>query len=499
MAPQCAERVYHRAAMRPLDVGIIGSGTAGSAAALFLARAGHRVTVYERVVDPRPVGAGIALQPTGLHVLCRLRLYSDVVARGSKLDRLFVQRAVPDASSARKPLFELSYESAGEGLFGLGVHRGVLFQSLFGALRREPVSVRCGVEIVDLARAERGAEKQRWTWLVDKLGERHGPHELVVVADGARSQLRDDTNTSKRIAKYPWGAMWFVGRDARGDEPRHAHVLHQIVDGNQRLLGMMPTGIGPKVRDKRGQSEPPRSGRLVSLFWSLRGDQVAAVRARGLRAWKDDVRAFSPEAAPIVDTIDDIDQLLFAEYHDVVMHRWSTRNVVYLGDAAHATSPQLGQGANLALWDAMVLADCLADEERDLARALACYSRAREPHLGFYQFATRWLTPFFQGDEAALATMRDLAMPLMAKVPLVRRLMTLSMLGVIDGFGGKTLTLRLPRDQAHREVRAISSYPPPAEPSDPALLGPEPTLAGAQLEGVIAREERAASENSTSE
>lgn len=457
--------------MRPLDVGIIGSGTAGSAAALFLARAGHRVTVYERVEDPRPVGAGIALQPTGLHVLCRLRLYSDVVARGSKIDRLFVQRAVPGVSAPRKSLFDLSYESAGEGLFGLGVHRGVLFQSLFGALRREPVTIRCGVEIVDLARGERGGGKRRASWLIDKFGERHGPHELVVVADGARSQLRDDTNTSKRVAKYPWGAMWFVGRDARGDEPRHARVLHQIVSGNQRLLGMMPTGIGPRVRNTRGESEPPSAGRspgrLVSLFWSLRGDRVEVVRRRGLHAWKDEVRTFSPEAAPIVDTIEHIDQLLFAEYHDVVMHRWSTRNVVYLGDAAHATSPQLGQGANLALWDAMVLADCLGEEEHDLARALACYSRAREPHLGFYQFATRWLTPFFQGDEAALATMRDVAMPLAAKVPLVRRLMTLSMLGVIDGFGGKTLTLRLPREQAEREVRAISSFPPPAEGPDP--------------------------------
>ncbi|AKV04170.1 Oxidoreductase [Labilithrix luteola] len=463
--------------MRPLDVGIIGSGTAGSAAALFLARAGHRVTVYERVPDPKPVGAGIAVQPTGLHVLCRLRLYSDVVARGSKIDRLFVERANVRSPGARKTLFELSYESAGEGLFGLGLHRGVLFQSLFGALRREPVTIRCGVEIVDLARAERSMERRRSTYLVDKLGERHGPHELVVVADGARSQLRDDTNTSKRIAKYPWGALWFVGRDARGDEPRHARILHQIVSGNRRLLGMLPTGIGPKVRNIAGQSEPAPAGRLVSLFWSVRGDEVEALRRGGLGRWKDEVRALAPEAAPIVETIDDVDRLLFAEYHDVVMHRWSTRNVVYLGDAAHATSPQLGQGANLALWDAMVLADCLSDETHDLSRALGCYSRAREPHLGFYQFATRWLTPFFQGDEAALGELRDLAMPLMAKVPLMRRLMTLSMLGVVDGFGGRTLALRLPREPSERETRTSSTFPAPAEPTDSGALGVPSQLA----------------------
>ncbi|MBL8607983.1 MAG: NAD(P)-binding protein, partial [Myxococcales bacterium] len=55
---------------RPLlDVGVIGGGTAGCAVALLLSRQGHAVTVYERVAVPGPVGAGITLQPTGLHVL----------------------------------------------------------------------------------------------------------------------------------------------------------------------------------------------------------------------------------------------------------------------------------------------------------------------------------------------------------------------------------------------------------------------------------------------
>jgi 2-polyprenyl-6-methoxyphenol hydroxylase-like FAD-dependent oxidoreductase len=118
--------------------------------------------------------------------------------------------------------------------------------------------------------------------------------------------------------------------------------------------------------------------------------------------------------------------------------------VVYLGDAAHATSPQLGQGCNLALWDAMVLADVLASEERDLAAALDRYSRARADHLAFYQLATRLLTPFFQGDEPLLGALRDVAMPLMTRVPIANRIMTLSMLGVIDGFAGRTLEVRLP-------------------------------------------------------
>lgn len=428
--------------MRSLDVGIIGAGTAGSAAAVLLARVGHRITLYERVPDPGPVGAGITLQPTGLHVLCRLDLYPYVVSRGARIRRLLCE------SPKGRPLVDLSYASIGEDLFGLGVHRGVLFEALLAAVgrHRRAITLRTGVEIVDLARAEprRGAgggaaQHARESWFVDVHGQRHGPHELVVVADGARSQLRDDTGTSKRITPYPWGALWFVGKDERGEDDPQRSVLYQVADGNQRFVGLLPTGHGPGVHP---------GPRLVSLFWSLRADRVDAWRARGLEAWKDEVRALAPAAAPVLDQIESAEQVLFALYHDVVMDRWSTRNVVYLGDAAHATSPQLGQGANLALWDAMVLADEIEREERDLAVALERYSRARADHLGFYQFATRALTPFFQGDEPLLGSLRDLAMPIMSKIPLTNRMMTLSMLGVVDGFAGKMLALRLPREEA---------------------------------------------------
>ncbi|HVJ93866.1 MAG TPA: NAD(P)/FAD-dependent oxidoreductase [Labilithrix sp.] len=422
--------------MRPLDVGIIGAGTAGSAAALFLARAGHRVTVYERVPTPAAVGAGITLQPTGLHVLHRLGLDAEVVSHGARIDRLFCE------SSSRTPLVDLSYATIGEGLFGLGLHRGVLFEALFGAAARQSgVTMLTGREIVDLARAEppRAGARSRWSWFVDVHRERHGPHELVVVADGARSQLRDDTNTSKVVERYPWGALWFVGRQPYDEPHPMTRTLHQVVDGNQRFLGFLPTGFGPALSRTGARPE-----RLVSLFWSIRGDRVTEWRERGLDAWKSSVSALAKEAEPVLDQIHDEAQVLFAAYHDVVMHRWHTRNVVYLGDAAHATSPQLGQGCNLALWDAMELHDCLAEEPRDLALALSRYSRRREEHLGFYQTATRWLTPFFQGDVEALGRLRDIAMPLMGKVSPMNRLMTLSMLGVVDGFFGRTLTLRLP-------------------------------------------------------
>jgi 2-polyprenyl-6-methoxyphenol hydroxylase-like FAD-dependent oxidoreductase len=435
--------------MRPLDVGVIGCGTAGSAAAVFLARQGHRVTVYERVPSPGPVGAGITIQPTGLHVLCKLGLYNHVVSRGARIDKLLCERPAgkkKDGSKGRREVISLSYEEVGEGLFGLGVHRGVLFEALLAAVRVEPnISLRTGIEIVDLVRAEPRPNdvRARSTFFVDVDRNRHGPHDLVVVADGARSQLRDDTGTSHRIERYPWGALWFVGLEQREKKDPRTRLLHQIVDGNQHMLGILPTGRGPISQESSLAPSQP----LVSLFWSIHGDRVAAWRKRGIEKWKEEVLELAPEAAPILKQIYDENQLLFAAYHDVVMHRWTTRNVVYLGDAAHATSPQLGQGCNLALWDAMELGECIAVEERDLTSALDRYTRRRSDHLAYYQLATRWLTPFFQGDAAWLGDLRDVVMPLFCKLSPFRRLMTLSMLGVMEGFTGDTLVLQLPRPE----------------------------------------------------
>ena len=127
---------------------------------------------------------------------------------------------------------------------------------------------------------------------------------------------------------------------------------------------------------------------MVSLYWSQQLTDHARWRADGLAAWKDEVRGFDPRIAPVLDQIRDAEQLVLTKYRSVRMSRWHGDRVVFLGDAAHAMSPQLGQGCNLALWDAMVLAD-LVHAATTLPDALAAYSRARRRHLRHYQFMTR--------------------------------------------------------------------------------------------------------------
>jgi 2-polyprenyl-6-methoxyphenol hydroxylase-like FAD-dependent oxidoreductase len=391
---------YHSA-----RIAIIGAGTAGSAAALFLSRAGHAVTLFERVEDPGPIGAGIMMQPSGLAVLERLGCVKRVLDRGARVSHLRCE------TQSGICVLDLGYEALAKDLFGVGLHRGVLFETLFGAVRAANLDLRCGVNIARVGRASRSSR-----CLITDRGDSIGPYDLVVVCDGARSHIRDELHeVTKRVSAYPWGALWFIGEDP---DDNFRGVLSQKVHGTRDMVGMLPTGLGPGV-GKIAQT---------SLFFSVLGTEVAAIKRRGIDAWKDRVRAIAPEAEPILTQIHDIDQLTFASYFDVIMPRWHADSIVFLGDAAHATSPQLGQGCNLALVDAMTLADALA-ETKTIADALLLYTSKRRDHLAYYQFATRFLTPFFQSEIAPLGFLRDLFMPRVSRIGYVEREMIRSMCG----------------------------------------------------------------------
>lgn len=403
--------------MRVATIGVIGCGTAGAAAALLLARAGHPVTVLERVATPRPVGAGILLQPTGQAVLTRLGLLDAILARGARIDRLWFR------THAGATLVDLQYGQIDPAWFGIGLHRGVLFQALYEAARAEPgIVVRTGCDVRSL---RRDGERVH---LVDATGAEHGPFDLVVVADGAVSELRSAAAATTRDAAYPWGALWFVADDP---ERVFRRELYQVGLRARRLYGVLPTGTGP-------HGDTP----VVSLFWSLPARELDAWRAAGLATWKAEVRALDPRIDLVLDRIEAPEQLTFARYRDVHMTRWHDRNVVFIGDAAHATSPQLGQGANLALLDALVLADAIAARPT-LTDALELYTRTRRPHLRHYQRMTRWLTPFFQSDSRLLGWLRDWTFPVANAVPPLRRLMIRTMAGVSMGVLARPLHLPL--------------------------------------------------------
>jgi 2-polyprenyl-6-methoxyphenol hydroxylase-like FAD-dependent oxidoreductase len=324
---------HPRMGMARLRIAIIGCGTAGPAAAALLAGNGHHCEVFERAPDCRPVGAGFLLQPSGMNVLDRLGVLDGVLDHASRVESLHIARG--DGGT----LLQLAYREIGGERFGAGLHRPVLLHFLMQAMERSGATSHWGCDITDLARVG-----GKWN-LTTADGRGYDGYDLVLLCDGARSRLRRHAHPGGVNRGYPWGAHWFIGEN-HGCFPEDQ--LYQVVRGTRGLVGFLATGR------ELGGGEP-----LVSLFYSIRLDEDAALRALPLAEWKARVLDLCPRAEPLLGRIGSWDEVLTAAYGDVRMPRWHGPGIVALGDAGHAMSPQLGQGVNLALADAACLTDCL--------------------------------------------------------------------------------------------------------------------------------------------
>lgn len=392
--------------MQALDIAIVGCGTSGLAAALFLSRRGHHVTLLERFDTPRPLGAGLLLQPTGLACLAALGLDDAVIGKGAKIHNLY------GCTAKGRVIFDMSYRSLHPNRFGLGIHRGALFGTLYDAVQTQGIRIVTNAALADTH--VRGDKRV----LLDAAGMDCGAFDLVIDASGAQSALREKYGDIKYNRPYPYGAVWGVCEDA--GQGFGKDYLQQRYDGAGVMIGALT--IGKRPEDGKD---------TLAFFWSLPVHAYADWRAAGMDVWRKRVTDYWPEMRPFTSQFKTADDLTFARYSDVIMRKWHDDRLVFIGDAAHCTSPQLGQGANLGLVDALVLAEVLQPE--DITGSLARYSAARKRHTHFYQAASRWLTPFFQSDNKPAAFVRDAAFGLMCKTPYVKTQMLQTLGGVKTG------------------------------------------------------------------
>ena len=128
-----------------------------------------------------------------------------------------------------------------------------------------------------------------------------------------------------------------------------------------------------------------------------------------------------PQILPVLESVRDAEQITFATYdHFTARNPWQGR-IVQIGDAAHCTSPQLGQGANMAMLDAYALSMAL-QMESDLPLAMARYARMRRWHVRLFQWASAAFTPFYQSDSRLLPVLRDYLLTPALRLPLADHL-----------------------------------------------------------------------------
>jgi len=384
---------------RTYRVGVVGFGVAGATVSFLLARQGHQVSLFERAPKVRPVGAGILLQPSGQAVLRKLGLLDQVAAQGEVIEELHA------VTHRGRTLIRMPYAEIEPGCHAFGIHRGDLFQVLHDQVVAHKVPVHLGCEINSCH--EVGQE----VTLRDGQGVTYGPFDFVLAADGSRSLLRGDSRLTKWCHEYAFGALWAIGQCSTVQRK-----LYQVTHGTRHIVGLLPMSRG-----------------RCSLFWSLRRREHKAVLDRGFDAWKAHVIGLCPPAEELFQSITGFHQVAFTTYQHVWMRRWHDRHVLFLGDAAHAMSPHLGQGVNLALLDAYCFADCLA-RAPDHRQAFRMHANARRRHVRYYAAVTALLTPFFQSSGFIKGLGRDAVLPLMPRVGWIRWQMLLTMSGLKGGF-----------------------------------------------------------------
>ncbi|MBL1438090.1 MAG: FAD-dependent monooxygenase [Rhodobacteraceae bacterium] len=355
-----------------LKIGIAGCGIGGLALGAMLAAKGHAVQIFDQFKAPSPVGSGLVVQPVGFEVLRALGVAEAVLAKGAKITHMHGV----ESGSGRMAL-DVSYGAR----FGVAIHRASLFDALLKKAKANGCEIIPSTKII----------AQKGSYFEASNGARLGPFDLLVDASGAGSEL-----SPLKTKPLKYGALW-----ASVDWPEATALpqnrLTQVYGGATRMAGVLPIG-----------SLPGETKQKAAVFWSLRVADYDAWRAAPLAGWQQATRDFWPEFAPFINQISSHDELTMARYKHGTLRRKTNGRMAFIGDAAHCASPQLGQGANMALLDAYALGTALG--QHPVEAALKAYEHARRRHVFSYQMMSRVLTPFYQSDSMVLPWLRNRAL-----------------------------------------------------------------------------------------
>ena len=368
-----------------MTIAIAGAGIGGLAAASLLAQAGHRVTVFDQFNSPRPVGSGLVIQPVGQAVLADCGAFEQAGSLGARVYRM----TGIEVERGRKVL-DVAYDRPGGARYGLAIHRAALFAALYQAAQA------AGARIVAATRILAVTGRR-----LDTADGPRGPFDLVVNATGAGSAL-----SPIRSHPLPYGAVWGTMPWPQGTS-LPPNELRQRYHRASRMAGVLPLG-----------RMEPNGPKLAAVFWSLPHAVLDQWEQTDISAWKAQVAQLWPEMTPFLATINAPSDMTPARYSHGTLRRPYSEGLIHIGDAAHRASPQLGQGANMALLDALALAWAVARAPDDPGPA---YANMRRWHVRLYQAMSAAFTPQYQSDSRILPLLRDhLLMPVSRIWPVPR-------------------------------------------------------------------------------
>ncbi|MDQ7906315.1 FAD-dependent monooxygenase [Phytohabitans sp. ZYX-F-186] len=321
---------------------VVGAGIAGLAAARTLRAWGADVEIVERSAAARADGAGIYLPGNAVRALDDLGLAGEVAARAVEIQR---QRV---SDHRGRSLMDLAMAEVWHGVGPcLALRHAELHQVLLAGATDVPIRWGGTVEsIVDSGGGVRVAFGD---------GTREG-YDLVLGADGVHSAVRrllfGPSAAARPAGQYAWRFL------ARWPDSR---PVWSVLVGRGSAFLTIPIGGGLVYVYCDGPLDAPR------------------VPPRELLA------GFAEPAPTVLDAA--LDGMRSGPIEEVALPRWSRGSVLLIGDAAHATSPNMAEGAAMAVEDALVLADCLA-AAGSIGGALRAFEERRRPRTEWVRAQT---------------------------------------------------------------------------------------------------------------
>ena len=325
-----------------MNVLIVGAGIAGLSLAAALRDRGIESDVVERLPEWPSAGAGLYLPANAWRALEQLGVAAALADHANPIER---QRFLDHRG---RVLAEIDLGAFWKGVGRcVAVRRPVLHDALARATSN--VSVRLGVAMTGV---ETGPKST-----VALSDGRSETYDLVVGADGVHSAVRR-LGLGGPVARYVGQSSWrFVARGF--PELRDWTVML----GRGRAFLTVVLGDG-------------------DVYCYADADQKRLAEFDG--DWRE---MFSDFAEPVPHLLGHATDAYFAPIEEVAAPSWTAQGTVLLGDAAHATSPNMAQGAAMALEDALVLAELLATHQ-PVERALTEYERRRRPRVEWVQAQT---------------------------------------------------------------------------------------------------------------
>ena len=349
---------------------IVGGGIGGLALATGLRRLGLAPTIVEQAPRFGAVGAGIVLNVNAMAMLRRLGLADAARDAGQVI-------SIGEVTDVRgRCLSRLNFDKLTAD-FGpsIAIHRAALHEVLLSGCRDLPLHPGTTVEHL----ADRGNVVE-----VNLSNGTAAEFDWVIGADGLHSRTRGQVfgETAPRYSGY---TCWrFVVDCPPG------------LDRTQEMWGRgLRFGLVPLAGDRlycftcanmpAGTEDPE-------------GDRVGRFRARF-----GDFGGFAPAA---LEQISKPEQLIHNDLAEMPKHPWFKGRVLLIGDAGHATTPNMGQGAGMAIEDAAVLCDMLSGGE-SWADVIPEFAARREPRVRFIVDQSRRIGRFAQVENAMLASLRN--------------------------------------------------------------------------------------------